>query len=102
MSPLDRVVGDGRRRELLALGARAPATVAGVRSLGRTSAAGTLTEISLRVDPPGGKPFSRTIREWLPPVPAAGVRIGAVVAVRYDDRAVVLDATPDAAEDDRW
>ena len=101
MSLLDRAVGDGHRRELLAFGARAPATVTGVRSLGRTSAAGMLAEISVRVHPPRGKPFSRTIREWLPTVRAAGVRTAAVVAVRYSDQAVVLDAAPAAAEEDR-
>jgi hypothetical protein len=90
MSLFDRVVGGWHRRELLAFGARAPAAVTGVRSLGRTSAAGTLTEISLRIEPPGGMPFSRTIREWLPP--GASLTAGAAVQVRYDDRAVVLDA----------
>ena len=89
MSLFDRVVGGGRRREVLALGARAPATVTGVRSLRRTSAAGRLIEISLRIDPPAGRPFSRTIREWLPP--EAHPTAGAVVQVRFDDRAVVLD-----------
>jgi hypothetical protein len=101
VSPFDRVVGDRHRRELLAFGARAPATVIGVSSLGRTSAVGSLTEISLRIDPPGGKRFSRTIREWLPAAAAAGLRTGAVLAVRYDDRAVVLDAAPDTAGGDR-
>jgi hypothetical protein len=75
--------------------------VTGVSSLGRPSAAGILTEISLRVDPPGGMLFSRTMREWLPAAAAAALRTGAAVAVRYDDRAVVLDAAPDAAEGDR-
>ena len=101
MSLFDRVAGGRHRRQLLAFGARAPATVAWVRSRGRTSAAGTLTEISLRIDPPAGRPFSRTIREWLAPAAAAGLRAGAVVAVRYDDRAVVLDAESDALEGGR-
>jgi hypothetical protein len=101
MSLFEQVVSRRRRRELLALGARAPATVTGFRSLGRTSAAGSLTEISVLIDPRGGRPFSRTIREWLPAGAAAGLRNGARVAVRYDDRAVVLDAAPDAAEETR-
>jgi hypothetical protein len=99
MSLLDRVIGDRHRRELLAFGARAPATVTRVRSLGRTSAAGALTELWLRIDPPGGRPFSRRVREWLPP--EAHVTAGVLVAVRYDDRAVVLEAARDAAEGDR-
>jgi hypothetical protein len=99
VSLLDRVVGDRRRRERLAFGARARATVTGVRGLGRTSAAGVLTELSLWIDPPGGRPFARRIREWLPP--GAHLTAGAVVAVRYDDRAVVLEAARDAAREDR-
>jgi hypothetical protein len=91
MSLWDRVVGGWRRRELLAYGGRARATVTAVRSLRRTSAAGRLTEIALRIDPAEGKPFRRTVRDWLPPGWEARLVVGATVPVRYDDRTVVLD-----------
>jgi hypothetical protein len=92
MSIFDRVVGRWRRQEVLASGAAAPATVTAARSLGRTSAAGSLTELALEIDPPGGKPFRRTIREWVPPGWEGRLTAGTSVTVRYDDRTVVLDA----------
>jgi hypothetical protein len=97
MSLFDGVVNDRRRSEVLATGARAQATVTGVRSLGKASAAGYLTEISLQIDPPGGKPVSRTIKEWLPPGTEAHLTIGSAVPVRYEGKTVVLEATPGAA-----
>jgi hypothetical protein len=97
MSLFDGIVNDKRRGELLATGVRAEATVLAVRSLGRASAAGYLTEISLQFAPPGHKPAQHNIREWLPPGTEAQLTIGAVVPVRYEGKTVVLEATPGAA-----
>jgi len=92
MSFFDRVIGRWRRQEVLANGAAAPARVTAARSLGRTSAAGSLTELALEIDPPGGRPFRRTVREWVPAGWEVRLTAGASVTVRYDDRTVVLDA----------
>jgi uncharacterized protein DUF3592 len=93
MGLFDGIVNDRRRQELLRSGAPAQATVTGIKSLGRTSAQGTLTELTLQIDPTVGRPFTRTVREWLNPATESGLTLGATVSVRHDGKAVVLEAT---------
>jgi hypothetical protein len=93
MGLFDGVMSERERLKLLLTGLPAQATVTGIKSLGKTSEAGVLTEITLQVDPPGVKPFARTIREWLPPGVDTGLSIGSVVSVRHRGKAMVLEAT---------
>jgi hypothetical protein len=96
MGLFDGVVSDHRRQELLRSGIAARATVTGIKSLGRTSSAGMLTELTLQVEPPAGRPFARTVREWLSPAVESSLTIGAPVSVRYSGKTVVLEATGDS------
>jgi hypothetical protein len=74
---------------------RSPGTGQGdpIKCLGRTSAPGTLAELTLQVDPTVGPPFTQTVREWLNPATESRLTLGATVPARHTGKAVVLEAT---------